>query len=410
MVELQYLMDRSEKELVGVHATVADKARELIKKAYDEGIGIAITQGFRSFAEQDALYAIGRTKKGTKVTNAKGGQSIHNYGLAVDFCIFDDNKQPCWTVNKEWKRVVEIAEGLGFESGIHWKFYDAPHLQMTFGLTLAQLKAGKRPAGSATPTVTKKSTLLENGASGSAVKDLQEKLIKLGYELGKVDAQFGKLTDAAVRKFQKDNKLDVDGIAGAKTLAKVEELIKALDAKKEEVKPVEVVKEVIKEVVKEVVQTPAVEKKVEAVKEEVKETPIPKIISLGDKYSFQVKAKKNVVVYGKANLTEKGKTLKKGTVFSVYGYDAEGSVFAVGGGGFVAQSDVDQLERTLVTGGLNVMMEQQIRAFFKQEGIKAQINLNVKGNPSAEIKGSGLDIAKAMRFCIEHGWYAQIKK
>jgi hypothetical protein len=41
-------------------------------------------QGVRTFAEQDALYAQGRTRKGLRVTNAKGGQSYHNYGLAAD--------------------------------------------------------------------------------------------------------------------------------------------------------------------------------------------------------------------------------------------------------------------------------------------------------------------------------------
>ena len=48
------------------------------------GIKLRIIQGFRTYAEQDALYAQGRTKKGKKVTNAKGGQSNHNLGLAID--------------------------------------------------------------------------------------------------------------------------------------------------------------------------------------------------------------------------------------------------------------------------------------------------------------------------------------
>ncbi|MGG0308476.1 peptidoglycan-binding protein [Priestia megaterium] len=396
MVELQYLMDRSEKELVGVHPVVAEKTRELIKKAYDEGIGIAIVQGFRSFAEQDALYAKGRTIKGVaKVTNAKGGQSIHNYGLAVDFCIFDDKKQPDWTVNKEWKRVVEIAEGLGFESGIHWKFYDAPHLQMTFGLTLKQLQAGLRPAGNVTPTPSKKSTLLENGASGSAVKDLQEKLIKVGYELGKVDSEFGKLTDAAVRKFQKDNKLSVDGIAGAKTLAKLEELVKAMDAKKEEVK-VEPVKEVKKETV-----APA--------KEEVVKKVEVKINSLGDKYAFQVKAKKALTVFKEADLTGKVKSLKKDTIFSVYGYDNDGKVFAVGGGNYVAQSDVEGIPLHLRTGGLNAENEKIFRDFLKENKIESELNLYHTGNPSADIEVEKLELVAVKKFLDKQGWYYNVK-
>ncbi|WP_425203576.1 peptidoglycan-binding protein [Priestia megaterium] len=405
MVELQYLLDRSEKQLEGVHATVAGKAIELVKKAYDKGIAIAVTQGYRSIEYQNGLYAQGRTKPGKKVTNAKGGSSYHNFGLAFDFCVFDDNKQPCWD-GKEYDIVGQMGKDLGLEWGGNFKsIKDKPHFQITFGFTLAQLRAGKRPAGSATVSTPKQSNLLENGASGSAVKELQEKLIKLGYELGKIDSQFGKLTDKAVRKFQKDNKLGVDGIAGTKTLAMLDSLVKALDVKKEEIK-VEPAKEVVK---------PVEEKKAEAVKEvvkkveEVKENPIPKIISLGDKYSFQVEAKKNTTVYGKANLTEKGKTLKKGNLFSVYGYDAEGNVYAVGGGGFVAQADVEPVLQEARTGGMNSLMELEIRKYFKDNNIEAYLIMPSKGNPSVHIEAKGLCMVSVRRFLDDKGWYYKIK-
>ena len=229
MVELQYLLDRSEKQLEGVHATIANKAIELVKKAYNKGIAIAVTQGYRSIEYQNSLYAIGRFgNSGKKVTNAKGGSSYHNFGLAFDFCVFDDNKQPVWD-GKEYSIIGQMGKDMGLEWGGDFKsIKDKPHFQITFGLTLSQLQAGKRPAGSATPTPVKKSNLLEKGASGFTVKDLQEKLIKLGYAIGKVDSEFGKLTDEAVRKFQKDNCLDADGIAGKATLAKIDELVKAL--------------------------------------------------------------------------------------------------------------------------------------------------------------------------------------
>jgi len=61
---LEYLLERSEKRLVGVNATVAAKAIELIKLAYSNGINIAVTQGLRTFAEQNALYEQGRTSQG----------------------------------------------------------------------------------------------------------------------------------------------------------------------------------------------------------------------------------------------------------------------------------------------------------------------------------------------------------
>jgi len=71
---------------------------------------------------------------------------------------------------------------------------------------------------------------LRKGDKGSAVKQLQQDLIALGY--GKymqpygADSSFGAATENAVKAFQKDNKLSVDGVAGPKTQAKIDELMK----------------------------------------------------------------------------------------------------------------------------------------------------------------------------------------
>ena len=58
---------------------------------------------------------------------------------------------------------------------------------------------------------------LKKGSSGSAVKELQTKLTELGYSCGTIDGKYGDKTAAAVKAFQKDHNLTVDGIAGAKT-------------------------------------------------------------------------------------------------------------------------------------------------------------------------------------------------
>ncbi|MBO7663002.1 MAG: peptidoglycan-binding protein [Clostridia bacterium] len=60
---------------------------------------------------------------------------------------------------------------------------------------------------------------VRKGSSGSAVKELQKDLISLGYDVGKTgaDGKFGANTLKAVKAFQKDKKLKVDGIVGAKT-------------------------------------------------------------------------------------------------------------------------------------------------------------------------------------------------
>lgn len=64
---------------------------------------------------------------------------------------------------------------------------------------------------------------LEKGCEGDDVKELQEKLLKLGYKLPKygADGDFGNETDEAVREFQKDNKLFVDGVVGVNTYAAI---------------------------------------------------------------------------------------------------------------------------------------------------------------------------------------------
>ncbi|AKM20737.1 M15 family metallopeptidase [Geobacillus stearothermophilus] len=148
-MELVELLFRAEKRLSGLHPLVADKARALIRKAYEEGIYIIITQGFRTVEEQNRLYALGRTKPGRIVTNARGGYSYHNFGLAFDVCVcnvFKGTLIPSWSLDRRWFRVGQIGKSLGLEWGGDWKsFKDYPHFQYTFGLSLAQLRAGKRP-------------------------------------------------------------------------------------------------------------------------------------------------------------------------------------------------------------------------------------------------------------------------
>lgn len=63
---------------------------------------------------------------------------------------------------------------------------------------------------------------LKQGDSNDAVKQMQEKLIDLGYLTGKADGKFGLKTYQALVKFQKANSLTADGVAGSKTLAKLD--------------------------------------------------------------------------------------------------------------------------------------------------------------------------------------------
>lgn len=138
----------------GLHPAVAKKTNELIQRAANRGITMFITDDFRSNADQDELYAQGRTLNGSIVTNARGGESYHNYGLAVDFALKNSQGEAIWDMNydgngngkADWMEVVDLAKELGFEWGGDWPgFKDYPHLQMDFGLTVSQLKEGYMP-------------------------------------------------------------------------------------------------------------------------------------------------------------------------------------------------------------------------------------------------------------------------
>lgn len=153
-MELKVLLDKAKNKLKGVHPVVMDKALKLVENSYKRGVCIAITQGYRSKEEQDELYAQGRTKSGKIVTNAKGGESYHNYGLAFDFCIIVNDDKYVWNIDEDfdgdkkadWMEVVEEAKKLGLEWGGDWKgFKDYPHFQYTFGLTITDLQKGKKP-------------------------------------------------------------------------------------------------------------------------------------------------------------------------------------------------------------------------------------------------------------------------
>ncbi|NGZ77436.1 M15 family metallopeptidase [Saccharibacillus sp. VR-M41] len=148
---------REDARLVGLHPEVRAKADTLIRQAADKGIEVVITSGFRSAEEQDRLYRQGREDPGNIVTNARGGQSYHNYGLAVDFALRDEAGKIVWDMERDgngsgrsdWMEVVDLAKAFGFEWGGDWSnFRDYPHLQMDFGYTLRQLQNGKYPKGS----------------------------------------------------------------------------------------------------------------------------------------------------------------------------------------------------------------------------------------------------------------------
>lgn len=109
------------------------------KRLLANGIRVVLTCGYRGAAEQDKLYAKGRTAPGVKVTNARGGYSWHNFGLAADYAFIVCGKV---TWNGPWPLFGKLARECGLEWGGDFKsIVDRPHVQWTKGRTLAQMRA-----------------------------------------------------------------------------------------------------------------------------------------------------------------------------------------------------------------------------------------------------------------------------
>ncbi|MCX6074064.1 MAG: M15 family metallopeptidase [Campylobacterales bacterium] len=119
----------SEKHIATLLPEVQPLARALVHKAALNGIHIKIISGLRTYAEQDELYAQGRTKAGNKVTNARSGHSNHNFGIAFDIGVFEGNKY--LADSAKYKALGVLGMDIGLEWGGNWKtIVDQPHFQL----------------------------------------------------------------------------------------------------------------------------------------------------------------------------------------------------------------------------------------------------------------------------------------
>ncbi|MDP7038545.1 MAG: M15 family metallopeptidase [Myxococcota bacterium] len=128
------------KRIAKLDPRIKKRVVNFINEAHRQGIKLRVVQGFRSFDEQNKLYAKGRTRaeldaKGlhhisakpneNRVTNVTGGKSSHNWGLAVDVVPMVNGK-PVW--NGDWKKISTIGKNAGLKWGGDWtSFVDRPH-------------------------------------------------------------------------------------------------------------------------------------------------------------------------------------------------------------------------------------------------------------------------------------------
>lgn len=138
----------SMKRLNSVIPILADKFRAIRTQLFDRHkITIEVVSGLRTFAEQNELFAQGRTKRGNVVTNARAGESFHNFGLAIDVCPYLSDSFD-WTDDRVvWLTIANCAKLYGLESGWFWRHQDKPHLQISAGFSLVEINAFNRVGG-----------------------------------------------------------------------------------------------------------------------------------------------------------------------------------------------------------------------------------------------------------------------
>ena len=131
------------RSIADLHPRVSAMCEKFIKSCADNGIDVLITSTYRDHESQAALYNQGRTSQGKIVTNAKAGQSFHNWRCAFDFVPIVNGKAQ-WNDTELFADCGRIAESVGLEWAGRWNsFKELAHCQFTGGLTISDFQAGK---------------------------------------------------------------------------------------------------------------------------------------------------------------------------------------------------------------------------------------------------------------------------
>jgi len=135
--------DRTEGVIATLLPNTQIQARKFMSLAKDFRLTVKLISGTRSYAEQDELF-----KKRPKVTNARGGQSNHNFGIAWDVGIFSGSKYYTGATSAEEKAYIELSKlilptlGDKLSWGGNWKsIVDRPHYEMITNKSISQVRA-----------------------------------------------------------------------------------------------------------------------------------------------------------------------------------------------------------------------------------------------------------------------------
>jgi peptidoglycan LD-endopeptidase CwlK len=139
-LELGRFDPRTERNLASLQLPAQRAARRFMVTVLARGIEARSISGTRSYEEQNALFHRGRFgNPGQRVTNARGGQSRHNFGIAWDIGIFEGGAYV--TEAAPYDRAAEVGLFDGIEWGGHWtSFVDRPHYQLALPFGTAEIR------------------------------------------------------------------------------------------------------------------------------------------------------------------------------------------------------------------------------------------------------------------------------
>jgi hypothetical protein len=181
-----------------LHPSAADAFAKWRAAAQAAGINLTLTDSYRTLSQQEDL------KKRKPTLSATPGRSVHGWGFAVDLAV-EWPPKPFGNTVYEWLKTSGPAIGwhLGRPKDEPWHWvYRGPQSVVTGRTSAAAAATGATPD-------------LQLGASGDAVKQLQQ---LLGIT---ADGNFGPQTQAAVIAYQQANGLTADGVVGPQTWAKL---------------------------------------------------------------------------------------------------------------------------------------------------------------------------------------------
>ena len=131
----------NQEKIKTLHPEIRNATSSMLTNLKKDNVNVEISLATRTYEEQDRLYSKGRNEKGEiideskVVTYAKGGQSYHNFGLAFDVEVYNENGTKNWNKQSEaWQKVINEGKKQGFVAGAEWNdFPDLPHFENSFG-------------------------------------------------------------------------------------------------------------------------------------------------------------------------------------------------------------------------------------------------------------------------------------